>query len=183
MEAHGAALPGPDEIAEAAHAAASLVVGAGRTGSSPETTARLVGLVEEVGLDTLAELWSDRPARSLPGALWRLYLVREWVRRRPEDASREYGTGMFAAPVHHVVAGVAEPPGPDEVITMIDAVLAGAFGGDLAVALERAAAFCLVAATGRAHDESADAASAAALSATAEDLAACAALWRSDDLV
>ena len=65
----------------------------------------------------------------------------------------------------------------------IDAVLAGAFDGDLAVALERAAAFCLVTATGRAHDDAADASSAAALSLTAEDLAACAGLWRAGDLV
>ena len=183
MEAHGATQPGPAEVAEAAHAAASLVVAAGRAGAGPEVTARLVGLVDEVGLDTLAELWSDRPPRSLPGALWRLYLVREWVRRRPEDASREYAAGMLAAPVHHVVAGVAEPPGPDDVLAMIDSVLTGAFDGDLAVALERAAAFCLVTATGRAYDDATDASSAAALSSTAEDLAACAGLWRAGDLL
>ncbi|MBM6545243.1 hypothetical protein JNO54_03695 [Janibacter sp. YIM B02568] len=183
MEAHGATLPGPAEAAEAAHAAAALVVSAGRADTDPELAARLVGLVDEVGLDTLAELWSDRPARSLPGALWRLYLVREWVRRQPAEASREYGAGMLVAPVEHVVAGVAEPPGPDDVLAMIDAVLGGAFRGDLDVALERCAAFCLVVATGRAHDDSADVELAAALSTTAADLAACAALWRADALV
>lgn len=180
MEAHGGALPGPAETAEAAHAAAALVVEAGR--SAPDGPARLAALVDEVGLDTLAELWSARPARSLPGALWRLYLVREWVRRQPVAASREYATGMHVATVEHVVAGVAEPPGPDDVLAMVDALFAGAFRGDLDVALDRCAAFCRVVATGRAHDDDGDVTSAAALSGTADDLTACAALWRSGQL-
>ena len=50
--------------------------------------------------------------------------------------------------MHEVVAGVAEPPGAGEVVALADAVLAGAFTGDFAVALERAAAFCRVVSTG-----------------------------------
>ena len=182
MEAHGGTTPGPAEAAEAAHAAAMLVVDAGRS-ADPQVGARLVGLVQEVGLDTLAELWSHRPARSLPGALWRLYLVREWVQRSPDSASREYATGMHVAPVEHVIAGVPDPPEPGEVREMIDGVLGGAFHRDLDVALDRCAAFCSVAATGRAADERSDVGSAAALATTAEDLAACAVLWRAGQLV
>ena len=48
------------------------------------------GLVDDLGLDTVAELWADRPARSLPGALWRLYALREWVR-----ATRRRGLGRL----------------------------------------------------------------------------------------
>jgi hypothetical protein len=49
-----------------------------------------------------------------------------------------------------VVAGVADPPSPAAVQELADQVLGGVFTGDLAVALERAAAFCRVVATGTA---------------------------------
>ncbi|TWD16977.1 hypothetical protein FB557_0531 [Marihabitans asiaticum] len=181
MESHAGASPGPDELAAAADAAAELLVQAGRS-EDPAVADRFVGLVEEVGLETLAELWSHRPARSLPGALWRLYLVREWVQRQPEVASREYASGSAIAPVSHVIAGVEEPPGPREVQTLLDAVLAGLYQRDLDSALDRCAAFCAVTATGRAQDDRASAASAADLMTTAEDLAAAASLWRAGEL-
>jgi hypothetical protein len=147
-------------------------------------TQKLVALVDDIGLSTLAELWSQRPARSLPGALWRLYVLREWVHRAPDEASREYAAGIrFTAP-NHAVAGAAEPPGPQEMSRVIDAVLRGVFEGDLAVALERASALCRVVSAGRADISSgADTAQQAASMLTmAEDLTACARLWRADAL-
>lgn len=183
MEAHGGTLPDPAETAEAAHSAASTVVEAGRSDASPETTDRLLRLVDDLGIDTLAQLWAGRPARSLPGALWRMYLLREWVQRQPESAARDYSAGMAVAPVNHVIAGVVEPPGVDEVRQLSDRILSGVFDGDLAVALERAAAFCRVVATGRAHLDDGDVDSAAAMVTTAEDLEAGARLWRRDALV
>lgn len=182
MEAHGGALPDPAAAAEAAHQAALTVVEAGRADASPETTDRLVRLVDTLGIDTLAELWSSRPARSLPGALWRLYILREWVQRRPDEAAREYTAGMGAAEVSHVVTGIAEPPGTQEVIQLADRILGGVFDGDLAVALERAGAFCRVIATGRAHTEESAVEPAALMLTTAEDLEACAHLWRAGNL-
>ncbi len=155
MEAHGGALPGPAEATEVAHESAAIVVGVGRAAHDPDVTARLVALVDDLGLDTIADLWSCRPARSLPGALWRLYALREWVRRSPTTASQEYAAGMRAAPVQHVVAGPEEPPGPRELRALVDAILAGVYDADLAIALHRAAAFCRVISAGRAtlaHD-------------------------------
>lgn len=189
MEEYGGALPGPAEQTEIAHQTAAILVGTGRATDDPELTRRLVELVDELGIPTVAGLWSGRPARSLPGALWRLYALREWVCRNPIEASREYAAGMRFTDVAHAVAGVAEPPGPREVRLLVDGVLAGVFDGDLAVTLERAAAFCWVVSAGRveaAHDADAntpDAAtrltqSAAALQATGDDLAAAARLWR-----
>ena len=78
---------------------------------------RLLSLTDEHGIDLLAQLWSDAPAESLAGALWRLYALRAWVHRDPTSASREFDDGRRSAPVHEVVAGVADPPGPDEVRT------------------------------------------------------------------
>jgi len=181
----------PAAVAEAAHASAAAIVDAGRRANDPAVTARLVTLVDDHGIDTIADLWSGRPARSLPGALWRLYVVREWVRRDPVGASRDYSAGFPVAQVPHVVAGVAQPPGPDEVRALADAVLTGVYAGELDVALERAAAFCRVVAAGRAlrADDEPDPASAttattraAALQQTAQDLESAARAWRAHDL-
>lgn len=183
LEAHGGAYD-PTEQIHAAHETAAALVHAGREAADPSLTSRLVAIVDDIGLSTLAELWSQRPARSLPGALWRLYVLREWVLRAPEQASREYAAGMrFTAP-NHAVAGVAEPPGPTEMSRVIDEILRGVFDGDLSVALERAAAFCRVISAGRADVSSGDEAAeqAANVLVLGDDLAACARLWRADAL-
>ena len=183
MEAFGGTVDPMQEI-EAAHQTAAVLVHAGRAANDPTVTARLVDLVEELGLSTVADLWAHRPGRSLPGALWRLYVLREWVRRAPDEASLDYTAGVRFADVDHAVAGAAEPPGPTEVTTLADAILAGVFEGDLSVALERAAAFCRVVAAGRAdRSEGEEAATRAAhLLDTADDLTAAASLWRQGEL-
>ena len=193
MESVGGTLPGPAEVTEIAHQSAAILVGAGRATHDPEVTGRLVTLVDDLGLSTVADLLSGRPARSLPGTLWRLYALREWVQRSPEQASREYAAGIRFTDVAHAVAGIAEPPRPEELQRVADQILTGVFEGDLAVALERASAFCSVVAAGRAelaHDRDhvdPDGASdltrtALAMLTTGEDLRACARLWRAGDL-
>jgi len=193
LETFGGA-PDPAALAEAAHATASLLVESGRATSDEAAKARLVALVDEVGLDTIADLWAQRPPRSLPGALWRLYVLREWVQRDAIGAALDFATGRAAAPVPHVIAGVAEPPSPEALRALLDAVLHGVFAGDLAVALERAGAFCRVVVAGRvtraddvepADPEAANALtrSSSSLLQTAEDLEAAAKLWRGQNLV
>ncbi len=183
LEAHGPAYD-PTEQIHVAHETALALVHAGRAASDPAVTQKLVALVDDIGLSTLAELWSQRPARSLPGALWRLYVLREWVKRAPDEASREYAAGIRFTGPNHVVAGAAEPPGPQEMGRVIDEVLRGVFEGDLAVALERASAFCRVVSAGRADVSSGDEAAerAASVLVMAEDLTVCARLWRADAL-
>lgn len=182
----------PAVISQIAHETAAALVRAGRAQADAEVTNRLVELVGELGLDTIAELWSTQPARSLPGALWRLYALKEWIRRDPDAASRQYRDGLEFADVDSVVAGVGSPPGPDEVRAVVDAILRGVFEGDVSIALHRASAFCRVVAAGRAAraPESSDAALgaeqarlAAAMLTTGEDLEGCARLWRRGDLV
>jgi len=184
----------PARVTEVAHETAAVIVRTGRAARDPELTARLVALVDDLGLSTLAELWADRPARTLPGALWRLYALREWVCRDAVGASADYAAGIRFADVPHVVAGVADPPGPAELRELTDAILTGVFEGDLAVALERASGFCRVVAAGRAHRAndsdvhdplwgSAQTRRAASLLTTADDLETCARLWRRDDLI
>ena len=182
--------PDPAQRVEAAHVTAEALVRHGRSGDDA-VTARLVALTDEHGIDEVAVLWAGRPADTLPGALWRLYALRAGIRRDPGDVARGYDTGRWRAQVHEVVAGVAEPPGADEVMAMADAVLAGAFTGDFAVALERAAAFCRVVSTGWAiladDDLDADRARlrtrrAADLLRTGQQLEVAADLWRHERL-
>ena len=183
MEAFGGTVDPMQEI-EAAHQTAAVLVHAGRSAHDPTVTARLVDLVEELGLSTVADLWAHRPARTLPGALWRLYVLREWVRRAPDEASLDYRAGVRFADVDHAVAGAADPPGPAEVTDLADTILACVFEGDLAVALERAAAFCRVVAAGRAdRSEGEEAATRAAQPMdTADDITAAASLWQLGEL-
>ncbi|MFP5394433.1 MAG: hypothetical protein ACLGI6_23330, partial [Gammaproteobacteria bacterium] len=61
-----------------------------------------------------------------------------------DTAERLIRQGIAAAPVHDVVAGVADLPGPEDVTTLADAVLDGVYTRDLDVALERAAAAVLM---------------------------------------
>ncbi|HOB03847.1 MAG TPA: hypothetical protein PKM36_01080 [Propionibacteriaceae bacterium] len=176
---------GTDPIAriDAAHETAAVLLGTGRAAADPMVTARLVAIVDEVGITTLADLWADRPAQSLPGALWRLYALRQWIRENTPDLAREYAYGVGFADVDHVVAGV-DPPGLEEVREVADQILRGAFEGDFAVALERAAAFCRVVVAGRAYaTEGLRAAiGAARIRDTATELTECARLWRTGDL-
>ncbi len=176
---------GSDPIADlhAAHETAAVLLHAGRAASDPAVTARLVALVDEIGLSTVADLWAARPARTLPGALWRLYLLREWMIADAPGVAREYAAGIRFTEPNHVVAGV-EPPGPDEVRRAADAILRGVFTGDFAVALERAAAFCHVVASGRGDLAGGvhELGQAGRLQQVARDLSACARLWRAGEL-
>jgi hypothetical protein len=186
------ALPGEVDPAlrdEVAHATARALVDRARTTEDPAVVERLIHLVENEGLDTVAGLWADAAAVSLPGALWRLYVLREWVRRDMATVMLRYRLGVEAAPVQEAVAGVPSPPEPGDLRILADAVLSGVFTGDLGVALERAGAFCRILSTGAAFDadsrEVADPTgatrmtrSASSLLRTAEELERAGGLWR-----
>jgi len=113
---------------------------------------RLLKLVETEGVDSLAELWSKADADTLPGTLWRLYALQQTTRRDGEQAAHWYRVGLPTAQVAGAVAGVVEPPTPEHLNRVIDEVLSGFFTGDLAIALERAAAYARVLVTGIAID-------------------------------
>lgn len=166
-----------------AHETAAILLHSGRAAEDPVITDRLVALVDDIGIEELTELWARRPGRSLPGALYRLYLLREWTGADPEQVAREYAAGAHFAEPSHAVAG-AEPPGPDEVRRVADAILRGAFTGDFAIALERASAFCQVVVRGRAElaRHVGELGRAGKLQQVARDLAASAKLWRSGAL-
>jgi hypothetical protein len=190
IDSMSAGHPDADSRASIAAATAALVVAAGRgeLAESQAATDRLVGLAETVGIDVLAALWRDSDPVSLPGALWVLYVMREWCRTRGEDVTRLWRAGEPYAPVEAAVAGVGEFGDPDALQRLADAVLTGAYDGDFDVALERAAAFFRVVAAGRRQqaDRSDDAAAELELAErnerTAAELGSAARAWRAGTL-
>jgi hypothetical protein len=132
--------------AEIAAATAAVVVAAGR---SEDARSGLVDLADRVGLETLAALWRDADPVSLPGALWALYLLRQWCHAQADEVARLWRAGQGLAPADAVVAGVPDYADVAAVERVVDAVLTGAYRGDFAVALERAAAMFRVIAAGR----------------------------------
>ncbi|MDN4160054.1 hypothetical protein [Nocardioides abyssi] len=141
----------PALVTEAADRAAVLLVRGARQSEDSAVAGRLLRLAEDEGIETIAEVWSGAPADSIAGCLWRLFLLRSWVHAEPVAVAREYDAGRARAQVARVVAGVADPPGPEQLKAMVDEVLAGIATSDFADVLLRAAAFARVVATGRAH--------------------------------
>lgn len=184
----------PADVSRAAHETASALLTRARQADDVGVVDRLIGFTDRHGIDTIAELWSRSPATSLPGALWRLYLLQVMIHDDARTAALLYERGRAAlGTADDLVAGAPVPAGPDEMVTLIDTILRGVFRGDFAVALDRAAAFCRVQAAGAVdladdHDAAEPARAttlttrALRLSTYAEDLAACAALWRRDAL-
>jgi len=184
----------PAHISRVAHETAHALLSRVRSDPDPDTVERLVAYTDENGIDAVAELWSRATPRSLPGALWRIYLIRLVIRQDPEGTAFLYQRGTdVVATIDPLVAGAALPTGPAEIIALADQILRGVFTGDFAVALERAAAYCRVTATGCtsvADDlevtepvrSSELTTRALRFSTTAEEFGSCARLWRGRSL-
>ncbi|GAA3913163.1 response regulator transcription factor [Microbacterium invictum] len=184
----------PAEVSRVAHKTATALLSRVREEPTDAVVERLVSFTDEHGIDAIAELWSRSPGKTLPGALWRLYLVQLMIHDDPQTVALLFERGRTV--LHSsdaVVAGAPTPAGPDELVALIATILRGVFTGDFAVALERAAAFCRVVgagATDLADDYDATepdratalTARALRLSTYAGDLAAAARLWRRDAL-
>ncbi|MCR1786533.1 hypothetical protein KVF89_28625 [Nocardioides carbamazepini] len=137
-------------LTEAAERAAVLLVRGAHASDDAGVSERLVHLAETEGIETIAEVWSHAAADTLAGCLWRLYLLRSWVYADPVGVARQFEAGRGHAEFARVVAGVADPPGPDQLRAMVDEVLRGIAASDFADVLLRAAAFARVVAAGRA---------------------------------
>lgn len=180
----------PARVIRVAHESARALLSRARNADDPEVVDRLVRYTDEHGLDALAELWARSGPHTLPGALWRLYLVRLLIHQDPAGVSLLFQRGTEVLPtIDPVVAGAPIPAGPEEVTDLADRILRGVFDGDFPLALDRAAAFCRVTAAGAssvADDQDAvspDRASelttrALRLTTTADELSACARLAR-----
>lgn len=172
----------PSELSAAGHRIANLLVRGPRNATDQGFVDRVLHLADSEGLGIIADLWATAASDSVAGTLWRLYLLRTWVCREPEQAAREYAAGKAYSPVDEVLAGVVDPPGPAEVITLVDTVVTGVVGEHFDVALDRAASFAHIVGVGRAQLDGGDAGSAARLVDTAMHLRRAAELERAGEL-
>ena len=108
----------------------------------------MLTLVDHEGVDVIAELWSHAEPDSLPGVLWRLYMLRTWMRKRTTAIAQLWRLGEPTVTSASVIAGVNQAPTEEDIAATADSILAGAFTGDFAVALDRAAVFTDVVANG-----------------------------------
>lgn len=90
-------IPGAEDAAsssEVAHLVAQTLLGIEK--ESDENVQRLRQLLESGGIDTVSELWSTSPVSTLPGTLWRLYLVYQWYLRNPQLVNERFQQGLAA---------------------------------------------------------------------------------------
>ncbi|BAW92293.1 hypothetical protein CHIBA101_0426 [Actinomyces sp. Chiba101] len=151
---------------ELAHRAAQALIGGFPTApDDPITREGVIAVVAGRGIDDVAELWADSPAATLPGALWRLFLVREWIRRDPGLVERRYATvvdltgpdddGALASRLDAALAEGRPVISPQGLRERLDAALAGALEGSvpaLAPLLATASAFLAALAAGSAPE-------------------------------
>lgn len=84
----------PAEYSELAHACAWALMGLSDYHYPAEAPARVRTLIHNEGVDAVAELWSRSPEFTLPGALWRVYLFKQWVERDRESVEERFTRGL-----------------------------------------------------------------------------------------
>ena len=95
----------PASLAAVAHTAAWALMGIGDDNFTDEDVARLRDTVRTRGIDTIAHVWSRSPEFTLPGALWRVYLLHEWYHRDPLLVAERYADGSRAP----IIQGLEAP--------------------------------------------------------------------------
>lgn len=131
----------PETLSEISHTSAAALLDRVHHSEDPAVVDRVLTLVDREGVDIIAELWSQADPESLPGILWRLYLLRTWMRRNSRSIAQLWSVAEPEATSASAIAGITEIPHEEDIARTADAILSGAFTGDFAVALERAASF------------------------------------------
>lgn len=131
----------PEQLSAISHATAWALLSHVHTTDDPAVVQRTLTLVDHEGVDVIAELWSDAAPDSLPGILWRLYIMRTWMRKQRDSIARLWRIGEPIATSASAIAGVDAAPTEADIERLADSILTGAFRGDFAIALERAATF------------------------------------------
>ncbi len=120
---------------ELAHTSAQALVPLGRNhaGQDEEAIKRIIALVDDEGVDVLAEIWVRSPEDTLPGILWRGYLLREWIRREGRSVADRYEAvaALLRSRGTDGYLKISMTPKPGTVRQEWNSVLAGTFEGSL----------------------------------------------------
>lgn len=126
---------------ELAHASAQAVVPLSAIHAlESEAIERVQELIKTEGVDLLAESWVNSPATSLPGILWRGYLLFEWIRRFGAEVNKRYHASCeyFSDTEPEKLDLVLSP---DVLKNIWAEVFIGDYRGDFAVVLRDSARF------------------------------------------
>lgn len=134
----------PQIVNEISHTSAAVLLNRVHKTQSPEIVERVLNLVENEGIEVIADLWSQAQPDSLPGMLFRLYLLRGSLRKQREAYAEYWNLGEPSATSASAITGVDESPTKEDIARLADSILSGAFTGDFAVALYRASAFSAI---------------------------------------
>lgn len=171
----------PADVSALTHDTAAALLGRVRQAEDPAVVDRVIAYADEHGIDDVAELWASAPPVTLPGAMWRLYLLRHAVVTTTEAISYLFRRGLEVdGGPNQAIAGSRHAPTPDEVVSLATTILRGAFEGDFSDALHRASAFSRVLSLGATELD--DQRQAAAYGQIADELRAAAAQWRAGQL-
>jgi hypothetical protein len=131
----------PQKVSEMSHTSAMALLHRVHAEQDPALVQRVLTLVDTEGLDLIAALWAKSEPDSLPGVMWRLYLLRDWMRANRAALPRFWQLGEPVEGAASAITGIEEYPTADDIAATADSILSGAFTGDFAVALDRAAVF------------------------------------------
>ena len=134
----------PQVVNEISHTSAAVLLNRVHKTQSPEIVERVLNLVENEGIEVIADLWSHTEAESLPGMLWRLYLLRMSLRKQREAYAEYWSLGEPEATSASAITGIDDAPTGEDIARLADSI----FTGDFAVALYRASAFTSIIARG-----------------------------------
>ncbi|MDN5557921.1 MAG: hypothetical protein L0G23_00580 [Ruaniaceae bacterium] len=144
--------PDPAEHVAIAHATAWAFVDGGRANPDDPQRAELLESLVRLGeagdIELIADMWANAGPLTLPGALWRMYAIREWVRRDSGTVTDAYRRGLSGTDAPTVIAGLADAPEPAGVARSVDQILEGVYDGELDVAFDRASALLTILAAG-----------------------------------
>ena len=121
------AIVGAQDVADSsvlAHSTAWALLGVGDEDFDAHALARLKELVSTGGIPLVAELWASSPDFTLPGALWRVYLFREWYHRDPLLVAERYADGS-RAPIIQGLEAPVELRSLSLIMEEIDSLLRG----------------------------------------------------------
>lgn len=149
-QAEAEAIEGDEDPAaesEIAHTTAWALLGVPNADFDDAAVKKLQESVRTEGVDIIAPAWSRSPAFTLPGALWRIYLLWQWHQMNPEVLQDRYDEGIAAMRERGLDAD-GQPP-LSEIIRGVEGVLAGyANEDDLASVLQASAQAMRVMASG-----------------------------------
>ncbi|MDO5034878.1 MAG: hypothetical protein Q4E01_05795 [Actinomycetaceae bacterium] len=140
----------PAAAAQVAMTSARALLGLADEEFGEDAVEKLVAAIDEEGVDIVADLWERSPEFTLPGALWRLYLLNEWYKRDALKVHERYVEGLNAPFTAGIDDAEPKPEAPDDIefFDRLENLMRGREFGDLTKLLSDAALVMRIMASG-----------------------------------